>query len=86
MPKTTTAALRKLAEFAENNPRLSYKELADMLGCSQQTISRLCIKYGVRRKRGPLTDADVAKLADSITNPSPHKSGENNEGGQNNAS
>jgi DNA-binding XRE family transcriptional regulator len=63
MSNKFTEAQRKLAEFAENNSHLSYKELADRLECSQQTVSRACLKFGVRRKRGSLTDADLAKLA-----------------------
>jgi hypothetical protein len=64
MRHKSTEAQRKLAEFAENNPHLSYKLLADRLECSQQTVSRACLKFGVRRKRGPLTEADLAKLAE----------------------
>jgi DNA-binding IclR family transcriptional regulator len=64
MSNKSTEAQRKLAEFAENNPHLSYKELAERLECSQQTVSRACLKFGVRRKRGPLTEADLAKLAE----------------------
>jgi DeoR/GlpR family transcriptional regulator of sugar metabolism len=67
MSNKSTEAQRKLAEYAENNPHLSYKELADRLECSQQTVSRACLKFGVRRKRGPLTDADLAKLAERDT-------------------
>jgi DNA-binding Lrp family transcriptional regulator len=86
MKNTSTEAERNLAEFAENNPQLSYKELAEILGCSQQTVSRLCIKSGIRRKRGPVTDADVAKLADAIINPFRLETGTANQGGKNHAS
>jgi|CZKZ01.1.fsa_nt_gi transcriptional regulator with XRE-family HTH domain len=64
MRHKSTEAQRKLAEYAESNLHLSYKELAEKLGCSQQTVSRACLKFGVRRKRGPLTEADLAKLAE----------------------
>lgn len=63
----STEAQRKLAEFAESNPHLSYKELAEKLECSQQTVSRACLKFGVRRKRVPLTEADLAKLTETDT-------------------
>jgi hypothetical protein len=67
MSHKSTETQRKLAKFAENNPHLSYKQLADRLECSQQTVSRACLKFGVRRKRGPLTDADLGKLAEPAT-------------------
>ena len=54
----STEAQRKLAEFAESNPHLSYKELAEKLECSQQTVSRACLKFGVRRK---LTETDTTR-------------------------
>lgn len=84
MKNTSTEAERKLADFAENNPQLSYKELAASLGCSQQTVSRLCVKCGVRRKRGPLTDADLAKLSDANCNQP--ETGMTHEGGKTHAS
>lgn len=84
MKNTSTEAERKLAEFAENNPQLSYKELAELLGCSQQTVSRLCVKCGVRRKRGPVTNADLAKLVD--TNCNRPETGTAHEGGKTHAS
>jgi DeoR/GlpR family transcriptional regulator of sugar metabolism len=84
MSNNITEAQRKLAEIAENNPQLSYKELAELLGCSQQTVSRLCVKCGVRRKRGPVTDADLAKLVD--TNCNQPETGTTHEGDKTHAS
>ena len=84
MKNNFTEAQRKLAEYAVNNPQLSYKKLAELLGCSQQTVSRLCIKCDVRRKRGPVTDADLAKLVD--TNCNQPETGKTHEGDKTHAS
>ena len=64
MSNKPTEAQRKLAQYAESNPQLTYKELSKQLQCSQQTVSRACLMCGVRRKRSPLSEADIAKLTE----------------------
>jgi DNA-binding LacI/PurR family transcriptional regulator len=41
---------------------LSYKVIAEKLGVSVATVSRICIQNGLRRKRDILTEADLSKL------------------------
>ena len=52
----------KLVEFVLAHLELSYQTIADRLGCSVPTLSRICILHKVRRKRANLTMADIAKL------------------------
>jgi uncharacterized protein YerC len=53
---------RKLIEFILNHPSLTYNEIAERVGVSGQTISRYCLKYGIRRRRGSLTVEDLNSL------------------------
>lgn len=52
----------KLIEFILNHPSLTYSEIAERLGVSGQTISRYCLKHGIRRRRGSLTGEDLNNL------------------------
>lgn len=52
----------RLTDYCSRHPDLSYKVIAEKLGVSVATVSRICIQNGLRRKRDILTEADLSKL------------------------
>jgi DNA-binding MurR/RpiR family transcriptional regulator len=59
---TNKQAQETLVRFILDHPELTYTEVAATLGCDLATISRICTKHGVRRKRKALSMDDLSKL------------------------
>jgi DNA-binding MurR/RpiR family transcriptional regulator len=56
---------RRLAEYIKAHPDMTYKSIADKLGISVPTVSRIALKYGIRRReRYVLSEALLAKLVE----------------------
>ncbi len=56
--KTSTArAHEAIRDLIVANPTLSYKLIADMLGCSRWLIYRVAVEFNVRRPRGASSPA-----------------------------
>lgn len=51
--KTSTArAHEAIRDLIVANPTRSYKQLADLLGCSRWLVYRVAVEFGVKRPRG----------------------------------
>jgi DNA invertase Pin-like site-specific DNA recombinase len=59
---TNKQAQEKLVRLILDHPEQTYTEVAATLGCPLATISRICTKHGVRRKRKALSMDDLNKL------------------------
>jgi uncharacterized protein YerC len=59
-PKETQA---KLVAYILKHPDKTYRELSRTIGVSAETISRICLKHGVRRL-APAETIDLSKLED----------------------
>lgn len=49
---STTTAHEAIRDLIVANPRLSYQQLADLLGCSRWLVYRVAVEFGIRRPRG----------------------------------
>ena len=58
----TKAQMRaRIARYITEHPEKTYQQIADTVGCSQPTIAKIAVEFGVRRLNG-VTAAGVAKL------------------------
>lgn len=51
-----------LVAYVQQHPDKTYRQIADILGCSESTVSRICLMHGIRRIRKALSEADLSKL------------------------
>ena len=51
--KTSTAnAHAAIRDVIISNPRMSYREIANLLGCSRWLVYKIAVEFGVTRARG----------------------------------
>jgi hypothetical protein len=51
--KTSTArAHAAIRDVIISNPRMSYREIANLMGCSRWLVYRVAVEFDVRRPRG----------------------------------
>jgi hypothetical protein len=50
--RSTARAHEAIRDLIVANPTLSYRQLADLLGCSRWLIYRVAVEFDIRRTRG----------------------------------
>jgi hypothetical protein len=49
---STAKAHEAIRDVIVASPALSYRQIAELLGCSRWLVSRVAVEFGVRRPRG----------------------------------
>ena len=63
---STGKAHAAIRDLSVANPAMSYRQIADLMGCSRWLISKVAVEFNVRRPRGAGALGRQPKAAKSI--------------------
>jgi DNA invertase Pin-like site-specific DNA recombinase len=62
MGLTRKEARQIVAEYIQNHPELTYKQIAEKLNCGLSTVGNIASEFKIRRQHLALSEVDLSKL------------------------